>query len=275
MMKTSARRLLPAPLRHWISRLLGFGMRYRGPFANWQEAKRHSSGYDDELILARVLAGTRLVVAGKAAYEQDSVVFAKPDPNLQMCVAIALSAARSRRPLAILDFGGALGSHFFRCQDLLQQLDLDSWNVVEQDHFVSCGRRELTSIEKLRFYPTIEDACKAAPPGLLIASSVLQYIEDPMHTLNVLVDCGADVLLLDRMPFSDDGKTHCMVQQVPKDIYPASYPIWFLSWQDTCRALSGKYAMLMEFDSGDAPASAGKIRAQYRGALFVRRHGAT
>ena len=274
MIKSIARKLIPAPIRQRLNKLLGFGMRYRGPFESWQEAKRHSSGYDDQQILARVLAGTRLVVNGKAAYEQDSVAFMEPVPNLPMSSAITLAATRSRGPLAVLDFGGALGSHFFRCRDLLQQLDLGSWNVVEQVHFVDCGRRELAAIEKLHFYPSIEDACDAAAPGLLIASSVLQYVDDPIGTLNALAECGADVLLLDRMPFSDDGKTSCRVQHVPRTIYPASYPIWFLSWQDTCQALSSKYEKFMEFDSGDAPARAGKIRAQYRGALFVRRHGA-
>lgn len=262
---------IPAPIRRFANRLLRTSNRFHGPYSGWAEARAKSTGYDSAGIVQRVLDSTKEVIDGAAAYEQDGIVFKRAEPNLMLLFSLALAAKRTREPIAVVDFGGALGSHFFRTRALSGLLGISSWSVVEQASFVAEGRRELSSIESLLFFETVEEACRPGEPHLLVASSVLQYLEHPMAALAVLASCGADVLFLDRTPFSDDDRMHCLVQDVARTTYRASYPAWMLSWSETRQVLAKDYDLVIDFSCQDEPVKLSGAKARYRGAVFVRR----
>ena len=71
----------------------------------------------------------------------------------------------------------------------------------------------------------------APPPDVLLLSSVLHYLDAPATWLENLRRWPIQYLILDRTPLWDKDHHRLTVQHVPKEIYEASYPAWFLSRQ--------------------------------------------
>src|SRR5262249_48765933 len=135
-----------------------------GDYATWQQALAHAQGYDSESILNKVKAAAIAVKRGEAVFERDSVLFREEDYNWPLC-AILLRIADGNR-LALVDFGGALGSSYFQNRHFLSDRLTISWNIVEQHHFVECGIKELQS-DQLHFYHSIEECPRDARKGTL------------------------------------------------------------------------------------------------------------
>ena len=262
-----ARRWLPPALRHAGNRLLGASMRYSGPFGTWADAVRATAGYADEAILARVIAATEAVLAGHADYEQDGIPMRGTPPPGHALPSL-LAAARDGA-LRVVDFGGGLASHYLRWLPLLKGLDEISWCVVEQPHYVEAGRRLFSDLPQVRFVSEIEEASSFKPDAVL-ASSVLQYLESPLDTLHGLATLGARVIVLDRIPFSTDGRARILAQRTPAKLGRASYPLWMLSADAVDASLRPNYVQRLAFSGSDHPITVGRLRADYGGGTWWR-----
>lgn len=228
-MKATLRQLfrffVPAPLRSRLTRHRR--IRFAGGYASWAEARAAATGYDDAAILEKVAAGARAVKAGRAAFERDSVTFAEPLRDTVMVEALN-GAATPGAPLRVLDFGGSLGSSYHQHRGFLAAKSGVQWHVVEQPHFVGLGRHEFETTE-LRFHDTIASAVAAGTPAVVLAASVLQYLEAPWAILAELAALPANTWIIARTPFAASDRDHVAIQHVPAAIYRASYPAWVLS----------------------------------------------
>lgn len=211
-------------LRNWR----GGGIRFEGEFETWEEAAARCTGYDAELILDKVLDATLKVKRGEAVFERDSVLFDEIEYAWSVTAGLMWAAARSGGRLVVLDFGGSLGSSYFQNRRFLESLSDVRWNVVEQEHYVKAGKKNIQN-ERLRFYKTIEDCLIENLPNVILFSSVLQYLPSPIEAINAISKSGAHTLLIDRTPISDAHTNTLLVQHVPKSIYAATYPMWVFS----------------------------------------------
>jgi len=228
VLKDVARDWLPPVLARWLRRVRGMAVSFEGDFATWEEARAHCTGYDGEVILARVLASTLKVKHGEAAFERDSVLFDEIEYVWPVLAGLMWAAARNGGKLNVLDFGGALGSAYFQNKRFLQSLSEVRWNVVEQPHYVDAGQTHIQD-ERLRFYKTIESCLAENQPNVIILSSVLQYLASPDDIVKQLNKVGATCLIVDRTPFSGSEDNKLIIQHVPPSIYKASYPMWIFS----------------------------------------------
>ena len=128
----------------------------------------------------------------------------------------------------VLDFGGALGSHYFQNRQFLHDLSEIRWNVVEQSHYVLAGQEHIQS-DHLRFYSSIDDCLAESQPNVILLSSVLQYLQSPDEIISLLEGVGASALIIDRTPFSASAIDRLAIQNVPASICSASYPMWIFS----------------------------------------------
>lgn len=262
-----ARRWLPPALRHAGNRLLGASMRYSGPFGTWADAVRATAGYADEAILARVIAATEAVLAGHADYEQDGIPMRGTPPPGHALPSL-LAAARDGA-LRVVDFGGGLASHYLRWLPILSGLVEVHWCVVEQPHYVEAGQRLFSEVSQVRFVSGIDEARHFVPDAVL-ASSVLQYLESPLDTLHGLATLGARVIVLDRTPFSTDGRARILAQRTPAKLGRASYPLWMLSADAVDASLLPNYVRRLAFPGNDHPITVGRLRADYGGGTWWR-----
>jgi putative methyltransferase (TIGR04325 family) len=270
-MKAVLKPLLPARLRaawrHWRTR--GW---FTGDYANWAAAEAASDGYDSAGIAHRVLEATQAVRLGRAAFERDSVQFAEPvaEPGLEAAWTEVLSARPG--PLRVIDFGGSLGSTYWRHRGLFGDRKIE-WEVVEQPAWVTLGREHLADTP-LRFHENVAAARSAAsgPVDVLLASTSLQYLEHPWAALDDWMRWAFPFILLNNLPLHRDRPHRLMVQRVPASIYRASYPVWLFNREEFLAHVRPHYDVRREF-AAEAVWPIGGQDYPSTGLLLARRAG--
>jgi putative methyltransferase (TIGR04325 family) len=219
---------------------------FRGEFETWDEAARLSGSYAAEAILERVVAASRDVRDGRAAYERDGCAFSVARPNAPLLTALARAASGSGGGLRVLDFGGALGSLYWQHRASLEALHCVAWRVVEQEHYVVAGRHEFED-DVLSFWPDIAGASRGKDLDIAVLSSVLQYLPAPYTTLEELVGLAPHWMFFDRLALVVGGRDRLTIEHVPAELGGGSYPVWFLSEARFLDALSGRYRLVDRF----------------------------
>lgn len=242
---------IPPGLLKTYRRIQKYG--FSGDYSSWQEVQQVITGYDAINILEKVKLASLEVRAGKAAYERDSVIFEKVYYSFPVLAGLLRVAVENQGNLSVLDFGGSLGSSYYQCRDFLSNLKELKWNIVEQKHFVECGKQFFED-DCLKFFYSIEDCLNSETPDVIFLSSVVQYLEHPYQFLQQLVHYNFKHIIFDRTTFLETGSDRLTVQTIPPEIYSASYPAWFLNRESFLDCFQIKYQMIAEFE-----ALAGKI----------------
>jgi len=243
-LKSFIKEFIPPIIFRILVRLLGRQNNFIGPFEFWEEAIAKSSGYDQDLILDKVLKSTLKVINGEAACERDSVALKETDYTWPVTSGLMCAAAANQGRLHVLDFGGSLGSAYFQNRKFLNFTTELSWSVVEQSKFADAGRAYIQD-KNIKFYDSISKCLQANTPNVILLGSVLQYLKEPSKVLRELSKTGA-FIIIDRTPISENGNEFILVQKVPKAIYTASYPIRILSEKNI---IPPGYIMVEKFQS--------------------------
>lgn len=222
-MRTGLRALVPEGLRAWWSHCFGWRW-FRGDYPSWAAAQAASAGYDDRAVLARVVAATREVAAGRALWERDGVAFTDAEINAPLLAALTGIGRAAGGRLDVVDFGGALGSSWWQHRPELARLGAVRWRVVEQPHYVAAGAE--FAREQLGFARSLAEAGREIPPAVILFSGVLPYIENPSDLLEQAVQLGFCDVIIDRTPFIAGGRTRLAVQHTPPGLGGGSYPCW-------------------------------------------------
>jgi len=219
---------------------------YSGNYNTWAAAQAQCSGYDQANILVKVRDAALAVKEGRAVYERDSVLFDRFECSWPVFGLLMKAAYESAPNLSVVDFGGSLGSSYYNVRSLLPQGLNCRWNVIEQPSFVEVGQ-QIFQDEQLKFYLNLADL-PSRDVDVLLLSSVLPYLEDPMAELRRLIQLNARYLIIDRTPCFKDF-SQLTKQVVPDWIYQASYPAWFLNQAELLDVLSDKYEVLSIYDA--------------------------
>jgi putative methyltransferase (TIGR04325 family) len=221
---------------------------YSGDYSSWEDAKLATTGYSSDSILAKVKEASLQVKQGKALYERDSVLFDQIQHSFPLLAALLRTACENQGKLNVLDFGGSLGSSYYQCKDFLSVLNDLKWNVVEQESFVACGKQYFED-ENLKFFSNIEDCFKLEKPDILLLSSVIQYLEEPYELLEKVTGYKFKHIIFDRTAFIQEGSDRLTIQEVPPEIYTASYPAWFFDKDKFLSYFQEQYELIFEFDA--------------------------
>ncbi len=228
ILKAIGKKWLPPVLADWLRDLRGDGVRLQGEYATWEAAAKHGTGYDSAEIFRRVREASLRVKRGEAAFERDGVCYYHEEYNWELLACLMKCAAENCGALRVLDFGGALGSVYFQHRKLFGGLNNPRWGIVEQGHYVECGRKEFQD-ESLRFYNSAKECFEEIQVNLILLSSVLQYFEKPHALITQLANKKAKNIIVTRTPFVDHEADSLVIQQVSKNIFPAKLPMWIFS----------------------------------------------
>lgn len=244
-----------------------------GNYESWEAAEAQCSGYDAGDILQTVRASILKVKSGKAIYERDSVLFNEVQHSLPLIAAFTDSIENKR--LHVTDFGGSLGSSYFQHRNVFAPDVELKWAVVEQAHFVECGKKEIAG-DRLSFYKTIDEALEQQDRQVLFLSSVLPYIKEPYELIASMLQYRFKYIIVDRTAFIDGDAERITKQIVPSFIYKASYPAWFFNEQKFIKAFTAQYELLHSFDSVFDPVQnlEDGVRAYRKGFYFKLRENA-
>jgi putative methyltransferase (TIGR04325 family) len=225
---------------------------WNGNYTSWEEAKNACTGYEAGTILEKVKNSILKVKRGEAVYERDSFIFDKIQYSWALVAILFRVAVEHNNELNILDFGGSLGSSYFQNRGFLNGLKKIEWSVVEQTHFVECGKKEIAD-ENLKFYHTIEECIQDRKPNVLLLSGVIQCLDKPYEWIEKFLSYGFDYIIIDRTAFIEDEQDRLTIQEVHEPIYEASYPTWFFNEVNFLKIFEKKYELVTEFDSGFTP----------------------
>jgi len=113
----------------------------------------------------------------------------------------------------VLDFGGACGAHYFQARAMLPPTWRLRWVVVETPSMARAAKE--LSDDGLTFTTSVDKAATALQRvDVVHASAALQYVADPLATLEELLSVGAQRLLLNRLLLSR-GDAVIQVQESP------------------------------------------------------------
>lgn len=219
-----------------------------GRYSSWEDARALTDGYDKDNILEKTKSALLKIKAGEAVYERDSVLFDKKEYPFPLITFLQHTAIRKGAPLNILDFGGSLGSSYYQVKEFLDDRVCQTWNVVEQQHYVSCGK-EYFEDEQLRFFNTIDECTAAKTIDLVILSSVVQYLNNPHTFLDKLVAMNFDHIVFDRTAFIREDFDRLTIQRVWPAVYEASYPSWFFNEEKFLAHFRDAYDIRAEFST--------------------------
>jgi putative methyltransferase (TIGR04325 family) len=258
-----AKRTLPACVLAPIQKRF-FRVRWAGDYGSWSAAQSECDGYDAASIAEKVTAAARAVRDGRASYERDGVVFLEPPPWWAGTPILHAVVDRRAGKLSVLDVGGSLGSTYFQLKSQVRASEL-RWHVVEQATFVEIGRREFQN-EELKFYASVSEACSEFDPDVILLASVLPYLPSPLTTFAELLQIRPEYLLVERTGFTRSTGSRLTIQYVPRSIYRASYPCWFLDRRELLSLAEPHYRVLADYrEDIDTPEG-----LEFRSLHFVR-----
>ncbi|MGO9785522.1 MAG: methyltransferase, TIGR04325 family [Stellaceae bacterium] len=223
-------------------------------------------GYDDPDIAK--------VIAFKTDYFAEKIQKSLwPEHAANTIFAVGIAAGDlSARPLRVLDFGGGCGFHYFAAKAAfktsLRWAVAESPAMAEQARAAAKGRFEI--------YEDITAAAAAlGRVDLVHASSVIQYVPDPLATLDALIALRAPYVMLARLPvWSKDSFVG--VQQsslkdngigpMPSEIAdrPIRYPITIKNINDIMSRFERDYEMIVSLPS---PSSEYKVTGNIIGGV--------
>ena len=260
--------LPPAVIRLYLN-YLNTRYGFHGDYSSWEDAKSHSQGYDHEAIFAKVKEAALRVRNGEAAYEQDSVLYTQPAYSWPILAGLMRVASLNHNRLHVLDFGGSLGSTYYRHRRFLGSLSELRWAVVEQENFVRSGKTDFENVH-LRFYYDLAACASHEDVQVIVLSSVLPYLEKPYDLLREIMSLKIKHVIIDRHPLLPSSiQDRLTVQTVRPSTYRASYPAWFFSKQKFLQFILETYQIVAGFD---CPVWS-NLRCEWKG--FVLETGST
>ena len=227
---------------------LAINSNYRGDYPDWNSAlKKADGGYEQDVIIKKVTEASLKVKMGEAAYERDSILFDKIEYSWPVLAGLMWVAAKNSGHLHVLDFGGALGTHYFQNRKFLDLKEL-SWNIVEQEKIVEIGKAQFQD-DTLKFYSSIEDCLEEQKIDVIILSGALQCLENPYCLVEKICNLSISHIILDRLSIIERERDHISLQFVHSHIYKATYPCHFFSPDGILKTFYENYREVESFDS--------------------------
>lgn len=261
--------LIPPLLYGWyVNKVKKIG--YGGNYKSWQDALAASTGYGNDDILKKVRGSLSKVLSGEAKFERDSVVFYQNEYNyfLISCLLLYLNY-KKLDGFDLIDFGGSLGSTYFQHLDFLKTYNY-TWNIIEQKDFVDAGRK-LIKDGRLHFFYDLKEYLAQKKSEIILFSSSLQYLENYQSILEDVFAREIGYIIIDKTPFYDGQEDVITKQNVPGNIYRASYPLRIFSRNILVKKIiDAGYEQVFEYHEEIPHLNYNFPSAVYRGFLFKR-----
>jgi putative methyltransferase (TIGR04325 family) len=223
-------------------------------YLTFQDAIEDSPNSYDSNEIAKVVSSKTLI------FENNLLGSAKEINVSELKTIFGVSLLSEASTNRVLDFGGAAGYHFFISKYFFSGIRKFDWRVVETSEMVHEGRCSNDNSE-LKFFDSLPEALgNDFKPQLVLASSVLQYMPDPLAQLRKLTELSAEYIYISRTPMSTDGKKQIFIQSsLLSENGPGSmplghadktihYPATLLPFQEFEAELSKLYTVILKID---------------------------
>ena len=226
---------------NYILKILRKKKYFSGPYKEWSVASKNSTGYNSDEIFNKVKSSLLLIKKIKKGYERDSVIIFEEDHDNELLDLINSLSNKENTKINILDFGGSLGSLYFRHKKYIKHVFC--WSIIEQPKYVEEGISNFQNSE-LKFFYNIKALNENYKPDILIISSVLQYIENYREILDDLIKLNPKYILILKTPLNNKPNNEIYIQKPAKHIYKSNYPSWVFSNDNVLKIIEKKYKLI-------------------------------
>jgi putative methyltransferase (TIGR04325 family) len=222
-------------------------LNWSGNYSTWEDALQKCTSYDDDKIVEKCFNAMTKLKNGERVYERDSVLFDKIQHSFGLLVGLLRASLLSNdRKISIVDFGGSFGSSYFQNKELMFGFQIN-WCIVEQKKFVDLGIKHFQT-DELKFYYSIEECIEKESPNVLVISGVIQYLKAPFELMEKFNKLNFNYIIIDRTSFIEHSSNLLTIQNVPPEIYDASYPAWFFT-ESNFLSYFNNYDLILDFDN--------------------------
>ena len=188
--------------------------------------------------------------------------------NIHMCFAyVLLLAARGKKSLSILDWGGGLGQYYLLARTLLPDLELDyiCWDPAVRE-------KEASKLLPGVVFSNDSEKVSGRSYDLVMASSSLQYNRDPFAVLQKLTAAARGHVYLARLPVVENGPSHILRQRPHAYGYNTEYCGWSLNVDSLLKeaAQAGLKLERKFYQQKHAEAAGAPAQTVYCGFLFSK-----
>lgn len=217
-------------------------------------------GYEDDEIAKKIYLTTQKLIHGVARYERDGILFDDDKWDLNVITSILYVINNSNnKEINIIDYGGGMGTIFYKNKEILEKLNVRNWSIVEQESFLEWGRKLKNS--QVKFYDSISQYLKKEDKkiiDLVIISNVLQYLNKPYEVMGDISKY-CRYILINKLPLSNSDSDIDLIQKVNPKNYSAQYPIKIFSKKNFNQYIKSKFEILLTANNDDEI----KIRKKY------------
>jgi len=240
---------------------------FSGNIKNWDDALVQTTGWHSPEIINKIKTAALQVKNGSSIYEQDGSLFNKQNYFFPVVAGI-LHGINKNQNISVVDFGGSLGSHYYQMKSFFPKGLKISWNVVEQEIFVDCGKKEFEN-DELKFHYSIKNY--QGEKDVFFASGVIQYLKDPYAFIKEIKEFKFKNIIFDRVFFINNAPERIVLQKADSEVfYDASFPAWLLNEDKFVKAFLPQYHLLSDFDSLDPDNKIENFRIYHKGFILTQ-----
>jgi putative methyltransferase (TIGR04325 family) len=224
--------LTPPLLRKILNRVRNkyFRTSFVGPIETWGEATQRSTGYEDSFLIENILASALKVKNGEIAFERDGRIFSEIIYSWPVTAYLLKIASSNSNQIEVIDIGGGFGAHYFQNRKMLEHLSDIKWHIVEQNKLVGLGIKNFQD-KVLKFYNDINNIIVNSNNVIVLASGVLQYLENPYDYLNFCIEKKVSFILIDRTNFDlSKEDDEVFIQRNNEKKFKSTYPVHLFSF---------------------------------------------
>ncbi|MBY4606174.1 methyltransferase, TIGR04325 family [Rhizobium sp. 9T] len=239
MIKDLARELIPPALLRVARQLrkvpqpeAGPRVGFFGDYRTYDEALADcGEGYQSDAILDITMRNTAKIRESDRADIHPHIA-----PFLS---SFFLAAADIGHTIKVIDYGGAMGAHYFHVRRLLPKKYRLQWLVVDLPRTASLAT-EAFGNEELSFADRLDEEASA---DVVVASCVFQVLSRPYETIERLLSVDASHFIFPLIPLTNDGEDRLTVEYVSPTVATMSVPHWFFSRRKIEEILSSERQM--------------------------------
>lgn len=228
-----------------------YSKRLVGKFKEWDDALV-GCGYNNINIINALVMSDRELESGNGRFQRDGRIFYKEEYSQPLLLGLFLLLQNYKFiKLNILDFGGGLRTTYDQHKKYFT--DKINWNIIERSEIVDYAinnnkYKNLFYYKNIKYYSNIN-----INTDLIFLSASLQYCKNPFSILEELIALNAKIIVIDRISISiNDEDEYLMIENVPKYIYNASYPIWIFNKKRLIKYMESlNYNFFDKFESAD------------------------
>ena len=172
-------------------------------------------------------------------------------------------AFTQKKKLNVFDLGGGGGTHYHVTRKLMRDDINLNWAVLETPSMVA--EADSISNQELSFFSEYSHAVEfLGNIDVALASSVFQYLSDPIEELTKFINLNAEVIFITRTALTDKNSTLRVIQKSRlKDNGPGSlpenfqdsevqYPLTVVNKEQFINTISEKYTIVSEIEEDRA-----------------------